>query len=127
MGMCTRIRAAVGRNTTTAVGTACRIAPGRSHSITMLLLALRATNALLPLPGVPEVGVVASVVLTVAMEVGVFSTVVVEALVVVVGIVEVVVSVASVVVEGVGVVAGLADSAEAGDRKFMKCRVTSDK
>src|SRR5215472_15212363 len=58
MAMYIRIRAAAGRNTTTAVGTVCRTAPGRNPSITTRLLDLRATSVPLLLPGVRGVGAV---------------------------------------------------------------------
>src|SRR5215470_12602568 len=56
-----RIPAAAGRNTITAVGIAYRTAPGRNPSITTRLLDLRATNALLLLPGARGVGAAVSV------------------------------------------------------------------
>src|SRR5262245_64399636 len=67
----TRTQAAVGRSTTTAVGTACRTTPKHNLSITTRPPGSRAISALQRLPGAQGVGAVASAVLTAVMVVAV--------------------------------------------------------
>src|SRR5215472_11180271 len=124
-----RIPAVVGRSTTTAVGTVFRTVPERNPSTTTRLLDLRATSALLLLPGARGVGAAASaasIAVGVADLVEVVSADSIAAMVasevsaVVVGIVVAVALVGGDSVE----VASVASTEGSGARSTAECRVT---
>src|SRR5262245_59616722 len=116
--MCTRIRVADGKNTTTAVGTAYRTPDRHSRSTPTSRRASGVISAPLPPLGAREAGAASLAALIVVREaVGTLETVV-DLVSVVVGTVEI--SVVSVVAEEVGVVVALAGGglAEAGSAGF---------
>src|SRR5215470_5613280 len=123
MAMCTRIRVADGKNTTTAVGTAYRTPDRHSRSTPNSRRASGVISAPLPPLGAREAGAAALAALIVVREaVGTLEAVVVGT----VGI-----SVVSVVAEEVGGVVALADLAVGsagfvegfGGRRTAECRV----
>src|SRR5262245_53848205 len=131
--MCTRTRAADGKNTTTAVGIAYRTPDRRSLSTLNSRSGSGVISAPLPPLGAREAGAVASAASIVVREaVGASTAVVDSAGSVVVGTVGI--SVVSVVAEEVGGVVGLADlvvgsaasvAGGSGGRSTAECRVMS--
>src|SRR5215470_13148474 len=128
--MCTRIRVADGKNTTTAVGTAYRTPDRHSRSTPNSRRVSGAISAPLPPLGAREAGAAALVALIVVREAVGTLAAVVDSVSVVVGTVGI--SVVSVVAEEVGGVVALAVGSAgftegSGGRRTTECRGTSDK
>src|SRR5262245_29402512 len=125
--MCTRIRVADGKNTTTAVGTAYRTPDRHSRSTPTSRRASGVISAPLPPLGAREAGAAALAALIVVREAVGTLAAVVDSVSVVVGTVEI--SVVSVVAEEVGGVVALAVGSAGfaegfGDRSSAECRGT---